>query len=337
MNEEYIKYIGSKRLILPHILNLIPDDVETVLDAFSGSTRVSQALAKDYNVISNDLGYYSQVLAEAYLLRTKPDAYYQEIIDGLNALEPISAWFSLAYLGLEKKPYQRHTLNRLDAIRKEIDKFNGIDKSVLLASLLLALEKVDSNLGHFSSYLRDFSKRSYGDLLLKVPACNSKRNHQVFREDIFKLLERDLEYDLVYFDPPYGSNNNNMPSSRVRYQQYYHLLDTIVRNDEPEIFGKVGRRRDAECGVFEEFRKDGDKFIVQDSIEDLLNKTRSKYIMFSYNNNGRLPIPDLLELLGDCKILQIPHKSSVMSNMSWEKGWERDLSKNTEYLFLKEN
>lgn len=370
MAKQFIPYIGSKKKIIPYIQNLIPNDVETILDGFSGSGRVSFSLAKDYKIISNDYAYYSEVLNQAYLLRTKPDSYYQEIIDHIHTLEPVSGWFSQSYGGLSKLPYSLPNLMRLDAYRSYMDTLSGIDKSVLLASLLLGVSSIDSTLGHYVSYLRNFSKRSYNDLILSVPQSihfnnnlidekdsdnnligvgnNSiqlnkiKKDHKVYRKDIFELLDElkkeNKKYDLHYIDIPYGANSK-MASSRVRYKQYYHLLNTITRNDEPELFGKVGRRvDDRECSVFEEFRKDSDdNFLVQKSIEKLIDKTDSKYIIFSYNNSGRLPIPDLMDVLGDCKILQIPHKENVMSNMKWTNKWDRDFKKNTEFLFLKEN
>ena len=44
---EGIKYAGSKLRLLPHILQLVKKaGAKTVLDGFSGTTRVSQALAQ---------------------------------------------------------------------------------------------------------------------------------------------------------------------------------------------------------------------------------------------------------------------------------------------------
>ena len=53
---EGIKYAGSKLKLLPHILQLVQKvKPRTVLDGFSGSTRVAQALAQTgYRVVAND-------------------------------------------------------------------------------------------------------------------------------------------------------------------------------------------------------------------------------------------------------------------------------------------
>ena len=66
---EGVKYAGSKRSLLPHILELAGrTGATTVLDGFSGTTRVSQAFAlRGYRVIANDIAAWSEVFATCYL------------------------------------------------------------------------------------------------------------------------------------------------------------------------------------------------------------------------------------------------------------------------------
>ena len=74
-----VKYAGSKLKLIPHILSLFDDiDVKTVLDGFSGTTRVSQALAQcGFQVISNDISEWSYIFALCYLKNQKQSADYQ--------------------------------------------------------------------------------------------------------------------------------------------------------------------------------------------------------------------------------------------------------------------
>jgi len=57
-----IKYIGSKRTLLPTILSAIKNlrpEVRTALDLFSGTSRVGHALkAVGYQVFANDHNAY---------------------------------------------------------------------------------------------------------------------------------------------------------------------------------------------------------------------------------------------------------------------------------------
>jgi adenine-specific DNA-methyltransferase len=88
---------------------------------------------------------------------------------------------------------------------------------------------------------------------------NQKKN-VVMNHDVFNAIQKLPDNIIIaYFDPPYGSNNEKMPPSRVRYASYYHIWTTICLNDKPEIFGKAKRRTDTSDtvagSVFEEFRK----------------------------------------------------------------------------------
>src|SRR3972149_12202142 len=112
-----------------------------------------------------------------------------------------------------KKPWQRHNTQPLDAIRNEVDQMDLtlVERSVLLTSLIHALDEVDSTLGHFASYLNEWAPRSYKKFWMRVPALLPRlAEHQVHRKDIFDVLP-SIEVDLAYLDPPYGSNNEKMP------------------------------------------------------------------------------------------------------------------------------
>ena len=199
---EGIKFAGSKLKLLPHILELAQKvKFESVFDAFAGTTRVSQVFAQTgYKVITNDSAVWSKVFAECYLKNQREENFYREIIEHLNNLQPKDGWFTEHYGGLPsvknstkkdglKKPWQIHNTRRLDAIRDEIDKLNlaETEKSVLLTSLILALDRVDSTIGHYAAYLKEWSPRSFKTLKLKVPRFfESEKRHKVFCRRYFR-------------------------------------------------------------------------------------------------------------------------------------------------------
>lgn len=350
---EGIKYAGSKLKILPFICRMIKDleDVRTVLDGFSGSTRVSQAFAQlGFSTTANDISVWSEVFATCYLISNKPDKFYSEIIDHLNSLEGTDGWYSEYYGGTikdTKKPFQLKNTRKLDAIRQEIENLNLCweDKCVLLTSLIYALDKVDNTLGHYVAYLSKWSPRSHKDIQLQLPNRFSlESKNAVIRDDIFNTIEKNT-YDLVYFDPPYGSNNDKMPPSRVRYNSYYHLWTTIIKNDQPELFGKANRRIDSKDdisgSIFEEFRKSstGD-FIAMEALRKLLKETNSRYLMLSYSSGGRATKEQLMEIISEVgkllEIKSIDFKKNVMSNMRSTSEWINSDGKHNEYLFLME-
>ena len=348
---EGIKYAGSKLRLLPHILEEVSVlDVHTVLDAFSGTTRVAQAFAQTgYETTANDISEWSEVFGTCYLKSGMDDSYYQEIIDMLNSLEGYDGWFTEHYGGNDetgKKPFQRHNTRKLDAIRDKIDTLGlpWVDKCVLLTSLILALDSVDNTLGHFASYLSGWAPRSYRTMKLKMPQrFPLTTGNTVLKGDIFSALDR--HYDLIYFDPPYGSNNEKMPPSRVRYASYYHIWKTVILNDKPAVFGKAGRREDSKdtvsASVFEDYRKDGNgKHVAMQAIDRLIEKADARYILLSYSSGGRATRDELADIMNShgrlLHVSEIDYRKNVMSRLSWTEKWLNDYGPNKEFLFLME-
>lgn len=348
---EGIKYVGSKLKILPHIIQIINGlKIRTALDAFSGTTRVAQAFSQlGFDTSANDIAEYSEIFGHCYLLSTKPNEFYQKFIDELNSLKGTFGWFSQHYGGENeagKRPFQIKNTMKLDAIRDKIDEFdlNFTDKAVLLTSLILALDCVDNTLGHYASYLSGWCKRSYNDLFLKLPRRFApKTQNRVIKSDAFQAITNF--YDLVYFDPPYGSNNEKMPPSRVRYKAYYHFYKSVILNDKPRVFGKANRREDSRdtafpC-IFEEFKRDeSNKFIAMRAIERLIANTNARYILLSYSSGGRASKQELQEIISlNGRLLdarEIDYKKNVMSAMRWSYEWVNDDNTHKEYLFLLE-
>ena len=356
---EGIKYAGSKLKLIPDILALVgKTGARTVIDGFCGTSRVSQALAgSGYTVHANDISVWSEVFARCYLLNTLPSSHYQPMIDHLNALPPCDGWFtehyggdgdnpcSLSADGL-KKPWQKHNTRKLDAIREEIDRMrlSETERCVLLTALMLALDSVDSTLGHFASYLNRWSPRSYNTMQLRCPKLiAAEKKHTVARSDIFDFLETRAA-DLAYFDPPYGSNNEKMPPSRVRYAAYYHLWTTVCLNDQPALFGKARRRLDTSDNIasssFEEFRRDErGRFIAVEAIRKMLRQANVDFIILSYNSNGKATAGELHEVMAETgnllEVVEIDYKKNVMADMRWTHEWIKEAEeKNREFLFL---
>jgi len=101
-----VKYIGSKRALLPWIVETIEiirtvETVNTVVDLFSGSARVGHALkAKGFEVTANDINSYAFVLARALIeadARKYDQPYISKILKELMEVEPVFGWFTKTY------------------------------------------------------------------------------------------------------------------------------------------------------------------------------------------------------------------------------------------------
>ncbi len=313
LQKSYIRYAGNKRKIVPQILNNIPkSNIKKVLDGFSGSTVVSQALKdNNYTVGCNDISVYSKVFAECFILNKTPQSYFKPIIDELNSLKGTNGWFTSNYGGKDmngssvqkdgkKRPFQIHNTKKIDVIRDRIDELFPNDcneKSVLLTSLILSMDRVSNDMGHQVSYLKKWTKKSYKNIKLEVPNFKiDNLNHQVYQKTIFDIKDN---YDLVYIDPPYGTSNKQTPTSRVRYQSYYHIWTTICLNDKPNTIGVANRREDASSDSIKssisEFENLDLKY-VENQFSKLIDKFKNSYIIVSYNNRSKVTINKLLEI-----------------------------------------
>ena len=356
---EGVKYIGSKSKIIPYILQIVRGlGGSTVFDGFAGTTRVSQAFAKSgYRVISNDIAPWSEVFGTCYLLSKKPASEYIALIDHLNAVVPVDGWFTEHYGGYPndgcaiqqdglKKPWQVHNTRKLDAIRQEIESLNlpTEDRAVVLTSLILALDRVDNTVGHYVSYLKDWSSRSYDSLALRVlNLFEPAQGHSVLRYDISDIAS-NINADIAYLDPPYGSNNEKMPPSRVRYASYYHVWASICLFDNPALFGKAKRRSDSSDSIatsaFEEFRRNASgRYVAVEAIDRILNMIQSQWIVLSYSSGGRATAEELRDVIDSngalINAVSIDHKKNVMASMKWTHQWINDCNEfNREFLFL---
>jgi adenine-specific DNA-methyltransferase len=168
-------------------------------------------------------------------------------------------------------------------------------------------------------------------------------DHKVERFSIGELAP-NADVDLAYYDPPYGSNNDKMPPSRVRYASYYHVWKTICLNDRPALFGKANRRADCSDRIarsqFEDFRRDSEgRFVAVEAIRRLLNSTKARYIILSYSSGGRATSQELNEAIGASgrliEVVEVDYRRNVMGGMTWSNEWLRDAQQpNREFLFL---
>lgn len=351
MKTEGIRYCGSKSKVLDRIVEAVESvSSKSVLDAFAGTTRVGQAFKlAGLDVHSNDLAPYSAVFSRCYLENCdeSPDNL-DEKIRHLNALPPVDGWFAKNYggedvggrsVGLDgkKKPLLMSNARKLDAIRSEIDKISSaeIEKSILLTSLINAVDKVENTLGHQVAYLSKWSAKSRGEIVLQKPLLiPGSGRYSTSASDVSEI---NRDFDLAYFDPPYGTNNAHTPTSRVRYASYYHLWTTIVLDDRPELFGASNRRSDTVDKLAVTPWESVDGGVVMAELKRTVEAVRARHILFSYSNKGKIPVEKLEEYFSTFKGLKISkfhHRENIQKNLTSSKEWLGDQNENLEYLFL---
>jgi adenine-specific DNA-methyltransferase len=354
-NTEGIRYSGSKRTIIRRIHEtIVALQLRSVLDAFTGTTRVAQYFKKrGFDVHANDLAPYSTTLARCYI-ETSPEVgrSVRDKLRHLNAMPPIAGYFTQHYGGEDdgsgnvksidgkKKPFLVKNTMRLDAIRDEIDQIaaNDSEKAVLLVSLINALDRIENTLGHQAAYLSKWAPRCYRDLTLVEPKLIEGNGNYVVSALDAKAVKGS--FDLAYFDPPYNTNNTHTPTTRVRYASYYHFWTTVVRHDRPTVVGAANRRYDCSSdslpgciSAYESTKYD----VVLREVRDLACAIDARYLLFSYSNKGKLKKQDLLDVFstrGRVSCQGFSHKENVQKNLTTNNLWLGDSAPNLEYLFL---
>jgi adenine-specific DNA-methyltransferase len=285
-----IKYIGSKRKLVGELLQLIAalPRVESVLDLFSGTARVGRALrARGYRVTANDHNRYAFTLASCYVAaeaeRLVPEA--QRRIAELNALPGSPGYFTRTFCE-DARYFQPKNGARIDAIRETIaeQRLEAELEALLLVSLMEAADRVDSTVGLQMAYLKQWAARAYNDLELRLPELVSGPKGRALMLDATECA-REGRHDVVYIDPPYNQH---------KYLNNYHVWESLVRWDKPEVYGVARKRVDCQS-----YNSDYNSRVrIHAALRELIDTLDARYLIVSFNNEGYVSETDMRALLG---------------------------------------
>lgn len=288
-----IKYIGSKRTLVPAIVEIVSaiPEARTVCDLFTGTTRVAQGLKRaGYFVTANDAASYSEVLARTYI---EADASRIDAVEldrklaHLSSLPGRRGYFTETFC-VRSRYFQPHNGERIDAIRPEIDRIatDPFERAILLTSLMEAADRVDSTTGLQMAYLKDWAPRSYNDLQLRLPRLIAGAG-KALRTDANELAP-SIDADVCYIDPPYNQHS---------YFSNYHVWETLVRNDEPGVYGVACKRID--CRTTKSLYNS--KRNAWAAFEALIRSLRSEHLVVSFNDEGYFEREAIEDLLRDAR------------------------------------
>lgn len=331
-----IKYIGSKRRLVPRIVELVREvpGARTVLDLFSGTTRVAQGLkSAGFRVTANDLASYSEVLATAYIAADAEQVDREELrtlLTRLNALPGERGYFTRTFCE-EARYLQPKNGMRVDAIRAAIarDVTDPTIRAIALTALLEAADRVDSTTGLQMAYLKSWSPRSHNDLALREPALLAGTG-RVLRLDARQAVIAAGVHDVAYLDPPYNQHS---------YFSNYHVWETLVRSDAPAAYGIARKREDC--------RTTKSAFNVRSTawaaFSDVVRGLRAGHAIVSFNDEGFLALDAITVLLaerfGEVAAVPVLSRRYVgaqigIHNLRGERVGEVSHLRNTEWLFV---
>ncbi|MFA5248960.1 MAG: DNA adenine methylase [Candidatus Paceibacterota bacterium] len=314
-----MNYIGSKL----SLLKFLDESIEKVAgkncrvfcDLFAGTGIVGTHFKKKgYQVIANDIQYYSFVLNKQYIENHRPLKFkkLEEILpqlkevlienrktaicEYLSSLKGVKGFIYKNYCvgGTKGKEYERQYFSdengkKCDAIRMKIEEWEN-NKSInnneyyfLLATLIETIDKYANTASVYGAYLKKLKKTAQKNIVLKpAELIINDREHKVFNEDIGQLIQK-IEGDILYLDPPYNQR---------QYATNYHLLETVAKYDNPKIHGKTGLRNyESQKSVYCSRTK------VKTAFKNLIANAKVKYIFLSYNNEGLMTASDIKEIM----------------------------------------
>lgn len=264
-----IKYMGSKRNILNYVIQGINECYNggTIVDLFAGSSILSGALRNQAPILSNDIQYYSSILAKTYLAsyswEENPDILetiiekstdkvhaFQSIynlefnysenmsLEEFNSIEKaqralISEDFSKSDYHLFAKNYSGTYWSYeqclwIDAIRSVADDYlNTQIYYPIISSLMFAMSYNSQSTGHYAQFREANHNSSMHDIMIY-------RNKQILPLFIKKFLE---------IQNTFGKNEFN---HNVISMDYKDCLDVMGNNstvyaDPPYCFVHYSR------------------------------------------------------------------------------------------------
>ena len=321
-----MNYIGSKLSILNYIDDTIQDfadfsnDDVTFCDIFAGTSSVGKYFKnKGYNVISNDIEYYSFVNAKHFIENNEKITFdklkkdgIQDVFEYLNNLNDKKGFIYKNYTisGTKNQEYERKYFTeenaiKIDSIRDKIEEWknNGLIEDneyyYLITCLLEASDKVANTASVYEAFLKNIKKSASKTMEIKpleILTNDKNKKYLVTNKDA-NVLINEISGDILYMDPPYNTR---------KYDTNYHMLETIALYDNPKIKGKTGVREETQKRSKYCVKKE-----VESTFEDLIKKAKFKYIFLSYNDEGIIPLNRIKEIMskyGEYKVYEKNHK-----------------------------
>lgn len=302
-----MRFIGSKTNIVEKIDSVLKKHLDgtekNFVDLFAGSNSVGNYFSSKYRIISNDIMYFSYVLARGTLgikqspsFSTLKDLGIDDPIKYFNSVD-ISKYHGdfvtreYSPSGKSKRMYfTESNAKRIDFCRNSIEKWknNRIitndEYFYLLASLIAAIPYISNTTGTYGAYLKKWDKRSFKPLYLESPLLNNFSEDNVqFNQDSTELISKIKNADVVYIDTPYNTR---------QYPSNYHVLEMIARWEKPKLKGITGQPNlDNEKSQFAVKKK------AKKAMINLLNNVHGKHVIISYSTDGIISEDELSKII----------------------------------------
>ena len=300
-NIQTIRYMGNKNklleFIVPEIEKLtMPGDI--ICDIMAGTNSIGYACKKRNIVVSNDIQYYSYVVAKCLLSNyalPSSDDMHRDLDDNYNKNKE-EKFYSFFIENYTDTYFAYNQCLDIDSLRYAIEKVENKAKQYLYLTMLMsAMCKAQSTTGHFAQYMDKNHKRiiplrelSIYDLFYSKIEDFYQFNTSSYENFCYNLDFKDLfKEDIIkkvscfYLDSPYTMD---------QYSRFYHVLETVCKYDNPTLEHKAKYRNDRTQSEFC-YKKS-----VADSFEYIISNCRklNANLVISYSNHGVIPVEDIV-------------------------------------------
>lgn len=327
------RYTGNKRKLMDWIETLITKHCKgckSFFDVFAGTGSVTNYLIEKYDdYVLNDFLYSNEIIFNGFFLQEDYDGEklkkYFEKFNELKATDD-----NYVSINFGDKYFSNNDARVIGDIRQNIEddyinkKINYKEYAILISSLLYSLDKISNTVGHYEAYIKtDAIKDKFRFELIKPIKLKENQSIKIYRKDSNKL-SKNIKTDIAFIDPPYNSR---------QYSRFYHVLETIVKWDKPELYGTALKPK-------EENMSEYCKSNASKAFEELINNINAKYIVVTYNNTytskssssqNKISLEQIKEILskkGKTKVFEKPYKAF--------NAGKTNLNNHKEYVFITE-
>lgn len=295
-----MRFIGNKELIISEIRELliqkglitkkrtlfedVSNDRLTFFDAFCGTGAVADSLKDSFNIVVNDKLNWCVIYTRGRVCGK--DCRFENL--GFDPFEffnsnkkTVKGFFYKNYSPAASKRmyFTPENAGRIDYFRTTIEKWKQSnlitenEHAHLLACLIESVSVVSNTAGVYGAFLKHWDSRATKKIEFKKVSYNpSSRNEAIFLNANIEDVISEIDCNILYLDPPYTQN---------QYGTQYHLLETLVLYDNPSISTITGSRSTTPM------RSDWSKeYKAHIQFDKVLAKTKAKYILFSYSQDG---------------------------------------------------
>jgi len=197
---------------------------------------------------------------------------------------------------------------------------------VLLVALMEAADRVDSTTGVQMAYLKQWAPRALRELELRLPRVLDGPGVSLGLDALEAAAA--VEADVAYLDPPYNQHS---------YLGNYHVWESLVRWDKPEVYGVACKRIDTRARA----SRFNSRPRAAEAFAEVVAAVRAPRLLVSFSDEGFLArdwLEGLLAERGHLVVAPIDYKRYVGAQIGIHDRRGRKVGRvshlrNTEYLY----